>query len=388
MTKMSRLSAGIGLFAVIFSCLFTAPEAYAQPQTPAQAQPQQQEGAAVVVNGKRLFVFYSNFDGKTPLERAERTSNILRHFSQESDFDINSIQTLETAQGTDILSGRERIATVSGEDARVAKSSPSVLARDFAGKIRYALAQRIEKVNAGSIATGVGLTLLCTMILIFVLALVTRLTTSLIGKLKEWRGHRIKAIKIQQAELIGEHSLYELVVSLTRFAQITIIILIFAGYVLQCLTFFPGTRHLSKAIIANAIAPVHAFFDGVIDFIPETLALVGIVIIAYLVNSFAQFIFNAIEDSTIRIADFDPDWAVPTYKLVRGLICVIAVMVALPYMPGWGSPAFNQVGLLLGLLVSLGSTGVVGNVMAGTVLTYTNAFKLGDRVKKIGRAHV
>ncbi len=385
MTKMSRLSAGIGLFAVIFSCLFAAPQAHSQAEAQAQeqvpAQPQQQEGAAVVVNGKRLFVFYSNFDGKTPLERAERTSNILRHLSQESDFDINSIQTLETAQGTDILSGRERIATVSGEDARVAKSSPSVLARDFAGKIRYALAQRIEKVNAGSIATGVGLTLLCTMILIFVLALVTRLTTSLIGKLKEWRGHRIKAIKIQQAELIGEHSLYELVVSLTRFAQITIIILIFAGYVLQCLTFFPGTRHLSKAIIANAIAPVHAFFDGVIDFIPETLALVGIVIIAYLVNSFAQFIFNAIEDSTIRIADFDPDWAVPTYKLVRGLICVIAVMVALPYMPGWGSPAFNQVGLLLGLLVSLGSTGVVGNVMAGTVLTYTNAFKLGDRVK-------
>lgn len=376
MTGIFRLKAFASLLILLFSCLMTMPLALAQ--TPSD---EENQGAAVVVNGRRLFVFYSSFDNRTPLERAERTSNILRHLSEDPDFDINSIQTLETAQGTDILSGTERIATVTGEDARIAQSSSSKLARDFAGKMRYALAQRIEKANAGSIATGVGLSVLCSVILIFMLALVTRLTTSLYLKLKSWRGHRIKAIKIQQAELIGEHALYELIVSFVRFTQIALIIFIVIGYALQCLSFFPGTRHLSKAIVANAIAPLHAFVDGIIDFIPETLALLGIIVIAYLVNSFARFIFNALEDSTIRIADFDPDWAEPTYKLVRGLIFVIAFMVALPYLPGWGSPAFNQVGLLLGLLVSLGSTGVVGNVMAGTVLTYTNAFKLGDRVK-------
>ena len=376
MTGIFRLKACASLLILLFSCLVTMPLSLAQTPTDEENQ-----GAAVVVNGKRLFVFYSSFDNRTPLERAERTSKILRHLSEDPEFDINSIQTLETAQGTDILSGTERIATVTGEDARIAQSSSSKLARDFAGKMRYALAQRIEKVNAGSIATGVGLSVLCSIILIFMLALVTRLTTSLYLKLKSWRGHRIKAIKIQQAELIGEHALYELIVSFVRFTQIALIIFIVIGYVLQCLSFFPGTRHLSKAIVANAIAPLHAFIDGIIDFIPETLALVGIIVIAYLVNSFAHFIFNALEDSTIRVADFDPDWAEPTYKLVRGLIFVIAFMVALPYLPGWGSPAFNQVGLLLGLLVSLGSTGVVGNVMAGTVLTYTNAFKLGDRVK-------
>ncbi|MDX2106726.1 MAG: mechanosensitive ion channel [Candidatus Melainabacteria bacterium] len=375
MTRISRLKVYTSLIALMFSYFLSSPVFADSPSA------QENQGAAVVVNGKRLFVFYSSFDGRSPLERAERTSNILRQLSEEPDFDINSIETLETAQGTDIMSGTKRIATVCGEDARIAQSSSSKLSRDFAAKIRYALAQRIEKVNAGSIATAIGLTAICTIILIFVVALVSRLTTSLFIKLKSWRGHYIKAIKIQQAELIGEHALYELVVSLVRFGQIALIIIILIGYILQCLSFFPGTRHLTKAIIANAIAPLHAFVDGVIDFIPETLALIGIIVIAYLVNGFAHFIFNALEDSTIRIADFDPDWAEPTYKLVRGLIFVIAIMVALPYLPGWGSPAFNQVGLLLGLLVSLGSTGVVGNVMAGTVLTYTNAFKLGDRVK-------
>ncbi len=347
----------------------------------AQSDPSQPQGAAVVVKGKRLFVYYSILDGRTPVERAQRTSDVLRQLSESSDFDISSVQLIETPTGTDIISGENRIATVSSEDARIAQSSTSKMARDFAGKIRYALSERIESESAGTIAMAIGLTILSTVILLFVLALLSRLSSSLNVKLKEWKGTKIKAIKIQQAELIGEHAFYELIVSAIRFLQVAIIVMLSGGFVLQVLTYFPRTKHLSKAILANAMMPLQNLFEGILDFFPELMALVGIGIIAYAVNSFAHFLFNALQDSTITLADFDPDWAEPTYKLVRTLIVVVAFMVALPYLPGWGSPAFNQVGLLLGLLLSLGSTGVVGNVMAGSVLTYTNAFKLGDRVK-------
>lgn len=381
MQIMVKALRALVLASVLLISLFCIEAAFAQAdqaQVPGQNQPQ---GAAVVVKGKRLFVFQSVLDGKLPVERAHRTSEVLRQLAQDPNFDIGSIQTLETSQGTDIISGENRIATVSSEDARLAQSSTSKMAREFAGKIRYVLAERIESENAGSVATGIMLTVLSSVILLFLLALVSRCTTSLYLKLKEWKGSKITAIKIQQAELIGEHAFYELVVGSVRTLQVLLIVFVCAGYVLQVLTFFPRTRHLTKAIIANALVPLQNLFEGILDFFPEMLALIGIAIVAYAVNAFAHFIFNSLQDSTITIADFDPDWAEPTYKLVRGLIFIVAFMVALPYLPGWGSPAFNQVGLLLGLLVSLGSTGVVGNIMAGSVLTYTNAFKLGDRVK-------
>jgi small-conductance mechanosensitive channel len=63
------------------------------------------------------------------------------------------------------------------------------------------------------------------------------------------------------------------------------------------------------------------------------------------------------------------------------VIVAFALVAALPYVPFGESDSFKQVGFLFGILVSLGSTSVIGNVMAGTVLTYTNAFKLGDRIK-------
>ncbi len=105
-----------------------------------------------------------------------------------------------------------------------------------------------------------------------------------------------------------------------------------------------------------------------------------IALATYAIISFARFFFDSLRDQTIRFADFDPDWAEPSYKLSRFVIIAFALMVALPYLPGWESPAFKQVGLVLGVLVSLGSSGVVSNVMAGAVLTYTNAFKMGDRI--------
>jgi small-conductance mechanosensitive channel len=61
-------------------------------------------------------------------------------------------------------------------------------------------------------------------------------------------------------------------------------------------------------------------------------------------------------------------------------LIILAVMVAYPYIPGSASPAFKGVSLFLGVLVSLGSTGVVANAVNGMSLTYLDAFEVGDLV--------
>lgn len=39
------------------------------------------------------------------------------------------------------------------------------------------------------------------------------------------------------------------------------------------------------------------------------------------------------------------------------------------------SPAFQGVSVFIGVLLSLGSTSLISNIVAGVVLTYTNAFR-------------
>ena len=78
---------------------------------------------------------------------------------------------------------------------------------------------------------------------------------------------------------------------------------------------------------------------------------------------------------------FDPDWAWPTYRLVRSLVIVFALVVAYPYIPGSESGAFKGISLFIGVIFSLGSSSLIGNFVAGYSMTYRRTFRVGDRVK-------
>jgi small-conductance mechanosensitive channel len=230
-------------------------------------------------------------------------------------------------------------------------------------------------------AFGIGLTIASTIVLLLSLILIGKLSSDLVVYITKARGHSIKGLRIQKAELIGANALADLLLTLVKFSQILLFFVLVATYIVQVLGFFPVTKHLAKAVMANTVAPLASVWEKVLEYFPSLVILVLITLTTYAVMGFARFFFDSLRDKTIQFADFDPDWAEPTYKLSRFLIIAFALMIALPYLPGWDSPAFKQVGLVIGILVSFGSTGVVSNVMAGAVLTYTNAFKFGDRVK-------
>lgn len=90
---------------------------------------------------------------------------------------------------------------------------------------------------------------------------------------------------------------------------------------------------------------------------------------------------DELEKGTLTLPGFNKDWAIPTFKIVRFLIIAMAVIIIYPYLPGSDSKAFEGVSILLGLVLSLASASAIANMIAGLVLTYMNAFKLGDRVK-------
>ena len=81
------------------------------------------------------------------------------------------------------------------------------------------------------------------------------------------------------------------------------------------------------------------------------------------------------------LANFPAEWADPTNKIVRVLLIAFGVVVAFPYLPASDSPAFAGVSVFIGVLFSLSSSSALSNMIAGIVLTYTGAFRFGDRVK-------
>ncbi len=338
--------------------------------------------AAVIVKGKRLFAVYSTSESLNPRQRVEKASEVLRELARNPNFDVSLIKTAESADGTSILAGDKVIVTVTNDDAKeVGDRTPSELARDYAAKIRLALAERIQENSSESPAQGIGLAAALTVLLLLLFVGIAKISTYLCQRVRDWEGIRLKGIRIQQAELLGPKSMTELVLSGIKLTQFIAFIVLFILYTFQMLFIFPSTRSMAHAIVANALVPLSDIGGEVLAYLPSLLIILVILAFSYAMVSFSAFFFSAIADRSITITDFDPDWGEPTFKIVRFLIVAVGLMIALPYVPGWESPAFKQIGLILGILISLGSTGAVSHVVAGTVLTYTNAFKVGERVK-------
>jgi len=118
-----------------------------------------------------------------------------------------------------------------------------------------------------------------------------------------------------------------------------------------------------------------------VGYLPNLIFLIILVVLTRYLLRAVQLFFRRVGEGSITVPGFDSDWALPTDRIVRLLTVAFALVIAYPYIPGSGSEAFKGITLLLGLIFSLGSPSVIGNLVAGQSLAFRRAFKVGDRVK-------
>jgi small-conductance mechanosensitive channel len=155
----------------------------------------------------------------------------------------------------------------------------------------------------------------------------------------------------------------------------------FYFYIPLVLSFFPWTRGMANKLFDYILTPLEKSGLAFVEYLPNLFYLLVIVIITNYAIKFIGFIFAEVEKQNLIIPGFYHDWANPSFKIARFMIIAFSAVVAFPYLPGADSPAFKGVSVFLGVLFSLGSSSAIANVVAGVILTYMRAFKLGDRVK-------
>jgi small-conductance mechanosensitive channel len=172
-------------------------------------------------------------------------------------------------------------------------------------------------------------------------------------------------------------------IRLVRGALLLTATLLWLEFVLASL---PWTRPYARFVLPWLVAPFVFVGSGVLAALPNVFYIGVIAAVGLAVLRIVHVFFRAIEDGSVHVHDFSPEWAEPTYKLLRVLVVAVTFVAAFPYIPGSSSPAFQGVSIFLGLLVSLSSSSAISNIIAGTILTYTGAFRMGDRVLIAGTA--
>ena len=200
-------------------------------------------------------------------------------------------------------------------------------------------------------------------------------------KVETWKGSVIKSVKVKNLEVVSEDRILEQVKFGIKIFKFALSIVIAYFFVTLLFSFFSFSKTWASTLVNYILQPLNSVLLSFITFLPNLFTIIVIIFVTRYVLKFIKFAFNEIGKETILFAKFPPEWAEPTYKIVRFLLIAFAAVVIFPYLPGSSSPAFQGISVFLGILFSIGSSSAIANMVAGVVLTYMRPFRLGDRVK-------
>jgi small-conductance mechanosensitive channel len=103
--------------------------------------------------------------------------------------------------------------------------------------------------------------------------------------------------------------------------------------------------------------------------------------LAYLITQALGRFFARVQSGVVRLQWLDADVVLPTQRIAKVVVWLFAVAMAYPYLPGSQTEAFKGLSVLLGLMLSLGASNLVGQAASGLILTYGRVFRKGEYVR-------
>jgi small-conductance mechanosensitive channel len=144
---------------------------------------------------------------------------------------------------------------------------------------------------------------------------------------------------------------------------------------------FPYTRPWAEHLTGYVASILRQVWNAIFGAVPG-LVMVGVIAaLAHLATRFVRTIARAIEAGRYRPFGIDADVVQPARRLVTAVLWLFALAMAYPYLPGSSSEAFKGVSVLVGVMVSLGASGIVGQVAGGFMLTFSRALRIGEWVR-------
>jgi len=192
---------------------------------------------------------------------------------------------------------------------------------------------------------------------------------------------RVQPLRIQKQEILSAKEVAVILNGALLASSWFFRLWVIFAFINTILALFEWTREVSIAIAAFVGNTIGGIWSKFVAYLPDLFTALVIIGFAYGIIRLFRLVFEGMGRQRIKVPGFYPEWSKTSFNLLRLLIMAMTVVVVFPYLPGSDSPAFQGVSIFVGVLLSLGSTTAVANVVAGIVITYTRAFRIGDYVQ-------
>ena len=153
---------------------------------------------------------------------------------------------------------------------------------------------------------------------------------------------------------------------------------VWLSYVLQQ---FAYTRPWGEELTAWMLGVLKDFALAIAGAIPGLVVAVLVFLVARSLTRLNTLFLERVERGRLAIGWLDADTAGPTRRIGNFVIWLFALAMAYPYLPGADTDAFKGLSVLVGLMISLGASSLVGQALSGLSLMYARSLRQGEYVK-------
>ena len=338
-------------------------------------------GAPLVVDKDTLLRLYARRGGVTPESRVETARETIERLGHRLTLYADSLYVYEGDISSDIMAAGEVVLSITDMDGLWAGKPRAELAADYTKLIQAKINELHEEYGLRRKLWGLFLAGIIVVAQILLLVFTNRL-------FRRWKKpvmHRVvrklNPIVIKDYEFLNVHRQGIIVMTFYKALRYVIILLQLFVTIPLLFSIFPETETITFTVLGYIWNPFKDILQSVFNYIPKLFQIAVIWFCFRYLLRLIRYFAEEIESEHLKISGFYPDWAKPSYYILRVLLYSLMVVMIWPLLPSSDSQVFQGVSVFIGIVISLGSTSIVGNLVAGLVMTYMRPFRIGDYIK-------
>jgi small-conductance mechanosensitive channel len=335
--------------------------------------------ATLRMSNREIATFRATVTLRTPAVRAAGAERLLEEVSRLH-LPGRPVHVRPMA-GAAILSvdGRDVFALVPADLDLAAETTVAEAGRLTAARLQQALDEATEIRRPWQLLQAIALAVLATFAFGAILRLLRRMHLAVTTRATRAADRQLQ--RLPGAEVMRSSRVVEWLQLLVSAFAVGVGLVVAYAWLTFVLRRFPYSRPWGEALREFLLDRVIWLGKSMLEAVPDLFTVLLIVLVTRVAIRLAAVVFNAVEQGRATMPWVYPETAQPTRRLVSGLLWLFALALAYPHLPGSSTDAFKGVSVFVGLMISLGSSGIVNQVMSGFTLTYSRALRLNDFVR-------
>jgi len=378
MTVLCRLLCTLLLTMLTGAAANAAEPALPMPAPTATPAPPPQ--AKLVVANRTIFIFRTAMAGFTPEDRAEGARKRLDAALARNGAQQAGIHPIN--EGTQVMLDGALLFLVTPADINpLAGDTTDSVATESAAQLTKALAERREQASPRYLLIAAALCVAATLAWVLVLRGLFLLHRWVGQRSTQVISRHLGRVKVKNVRVLDTEHYVRFMrhsVNLLIWALRLIVTYLWLAFVLGKI---PYSRSWGERLQDYLLDIVSGVAQSVVNALPGLVLVAVIAAIARLVMLTLGSVFQRVESGVLQVGWLDRDTAAPTRRIANVVIWLFALAMAYPYLPGAQTAAFQGLSVLVGLMVSIGASSIVGQGASGLILMYARTLRKGEYVR-------